>query len=178
MRGLGQAGPLTHLLEITVTLDELMATTFKPTKKDIQVVMSGVFGISSCDAYSPLEAMVVMAYKILRDTGHDVEHLLASLQYFLEDIIAWEHDGCRVPLTFMIVNNRYASVFSLPARKRLYDLREFRQVELMDELLLLQVLVGLSGLYALAGGKLPHQLRSPPAAESAEAAQSASPDCS
>lgn len=162
-----------------MTIDELRATPFKPSKKDIRTVMSSVFGHTDVDECSAIEATVVLAYKVLRDTGHEVEQLLAIFQFFREAIEEWSWDkNRRSPLVLVISNNRYASVLVKPSDKRLYDFRKFTQVRPTDAPIVLQVSVVLSGLYVLAGGTLPLRSYSQLGAVADEAAPVESPDCS
>lgn len=133
-----------------MTRDELLAMPFKPSKKDIHSVLNSVFYKPKAETFSPLEATIVLAYKILRDTGHDIEQLLAVLQFFKESIEEWSWSERKTPLTLAINNNRYAAIVGWDYDTRLYDFRELRQVQPTAEPLVLQVSVVLSGLYALA----------------------------
>ena len=155
-----------------MTRAELMASPFKPSKKDIHSVLNSVFYKTSADDITLIEATLILAYKILRDTGHDIEQLLAILRFFKESIEEWSWGDRDTSLTLTINNNRYAAIVGWEYDQRLYNFRALKQVQPTAEPLVLQVSVVLSGLYVLAGGTLRRPSRSPSEEEDGESARS------
>ncbi|HSN71216.1 MAG TPA: hypothetical protein VLT59_06895 [Steroidobacteraceae bacterium] len=104
-------------------IDTLQRTPIRPDEKLVRSVMASVFNVDLVDdvPVKAQHAIIVLAYKLLVDMGHDPDHVVHILRFFREAIEQWQ------PIDRAILNlsdNRYAMFFT-------YE-REFDEFKVLD----------------------------------------------
>lgn len=105
-------------------IDTLQRTPIRPDEKLVRSVMASVFNIDLMMDASPVKAqhaIVVLAYKLLADMGHDTDHLLQIFRFFRPALEKWQpHDRGILNLS----DNRYAMFFMYAEEFKVLDYRE------------------------------------------------------
>lgn len=104
-------------------IDTLQRTPIRPDEKIVRSALASVFNLDLMDstAVKPQQAVVVLAYKVLLDMGHDHDHLVHILRFFRDGIERWQpHDRGILNLS----DNRYAMFYMYAEEFKVLDYRE------------------------------------------------------
>lgn len=104
-------------------IDTLQRTPIRPDEKLIRSVLASVFNIDLLDveAVKAQHAVVVLAYKLLLDMGHDPDHLIQIFRFFRCGIEKWQLEDRGI---LNLSDNRYAMFFMYAEEFKVLDYRE------------------------------------------------------
>lgn len=163
-----------HLL-----LTRVEGSPVRPSSRLCRAVLAQVFNRDNWkDDVTWAEATVIMAAKLLKDAGHEDDHIVAIFRFFRDSIIRWTEELDGLPnkaynmLVLAIMDNRRASLAGAPRDMRVLDFRHGVEAT-MAPVPILQLSVTLSALLGLLV-ELPESDQPDHAAE--EAPEAASPD--
>lgn len=146
---------------MTISLGQVEGSPIHPTPKTCRAVLAQVFNRDNWqDDVTPAEAVVILASKLLADSGHDGDHIVSIFRYFREDIEYWAKHvsgSLRMAnnlLVLTIMDNRRASLIGplhdrrCQGERRVFEFKEGVEAT-ASPVPILQLSVTLSGLLAL-----------------------------
>jgi len=107
-------------------VETLQRTPIRPDEKIVRSVMASVFNVDLVDGIlvQPQQAIVVLAYKLLLDMGHEPAHLLQIFRFLRPAIMSWSVIDRAI---LNLSDNRYAMLFTydrVDEDRGVYDYRE------------------------------------------------------
>jgi hypothetical protein len=151
-------------------IETLQRTPIRPDEKTVRSVLASVFNVDllGTDEITAQQAVVILAYKLLLDTGHDPDHLIHILRFFRKGIEGWHpHERAILNLS----DNRYAMLFRFTEEFKVLDYRKCEVIATAPEPVF-QASVNLRALAALLASAMESSGHSPTGVAAIEAAPS------
>jgi len=140
-----------HLL----SLSRVEGSPVKPSSRFCRAVLAQIFNRDNWqDDVTWAEATVIMGAKLLKDAGHEDDHITSIFRFFRDSIVDWtkqiEESPCDAwnLLILAIMDNRRALLLGAPHDQSVFDFREGVETTKLP-VPIFQVSVTLSGLLSL-----------------------------
>lgn len=113
-----------------MSLGRVESSPVKPSPRFCRAVLAQIFNRDNWqNDVTWAEAAVITGAKLLKDAGHEDDHITAIFRFFRDSIIRWVYEMDGVPniarnmLVLVIMDNRRASLVGVPYDLRVFDFR-------------------------------------------------------